>query len=76
MKKILFLIALGSIALAACSSKQCRCYDYTGNRWTGPNTTAAVAGTPCADLNTSTRKCNEMDDPILDPNDIAVGKKK
>ena len=47
---------------ASCDTKQCRCYEYVGNR--------------CDDLNTKTYFCNEMDDPILDPSDIAVGKKK
>ena len=30
----------------------------------------------CSELNTSNRMCNEMDDPIIDPDDIGVDYKK
>lgn len=69
------LIVLGAIAMASCNTKDCRCYELVGSHWTGPATTLANAGTPCSSLNSSTRKCNEMEDPILDSGDIAVGKK-
>lgn len=75
MKKLL-IIAVCALALASCDSKSCRCYEMVGSRWTGPNTTLTAAGTRCSDLNNPTRKCNEMDDPILDPNDIATDTKK
>jgi len=77
MKKfaILLLIA-GAFAMTSCNTKSCRCYEYTNGRWTGPFTYGAVAGTPCGNLNTTNTLCNEMEDPILDPDDIAVGKKK
>ncbi|MBQ6069741.1 MAG: hypothetical protein IJK84_09570 [Bacteroidales bacterium] len=74
--KIALILALGAIALTSCDSKSCRCYDLVGTRWTGPNTSYVVAGTRCSDLNNSNRKCNEMDDPIIDPADIGVDTKK
>lgn len=69
-------MAVAALLFASCDTKECRCYSFSGTRWTGPSTSSALAGTPCADLNTTTTLCNEMDDPILDPSDIAVGKKK
>ena len=75
MKKLL-LIAICTLVLASCDSKSCRCYELVGSRWTGPNTTIAAAGTRCSELNSPTRKCNEMDDPIIDPSDIATDTKK
>lgn len=75
MKIRLAILALTAMAMASCNTKDCRCYELVGNHWTGPQTTLADAGTPCASLNSNTRKCNEMEDPILDPGDIAVGKK-
>ena len=75
MKKIL-IIAICTLALASCDSKSCRCYSKVNSHWTGPSTTVTTAGTRCSDLNNATTKCNEMDDPILDPNDIAVDSKK
>ena len=77
MKKLLIL-ALGTIALtlSSCDSKSCRCYELVNAHWTGPNTSYVAAGTRCSDLNNSYRKCNEMDDPILDPEDIGVDTKK
>lgn len=77
MKKLLLpLAALAMLALASCDGKSCRCYEVVNGRWTGPATTVTAAGTRCSDLNNSYRKCNEMDDPILDPNDIGVDTKK
>lgn len=77
MKKILLpILAVAAVLLVSCDTKECRCYTLSGNRWVGPTTTYTVAGTPCASLNTGTDQCNEMDDPIIDPDDIAVGKKK
>lgn len=77
MKKIVFLIlAVGTLGLTSCNTKSCRCYEYVGSRWTGPVTTSALAGTPCGNLNNPSLYCNEMDDPIIDPSDIANGKKK
>ncbi|MBO4600596.1 MAG: hypothetical protein J5641_07640 [Bacteroidales bacterium] len=70
------IIALGALALASCDGKSCRCYELVGSHWTGPNTTYAESGIRCAELNNRTRYCNEMDDPILDPNDIATDTKK
>lgn len=75
-KTLLSLMAVTAILFASCDTKECRCYTLNGSRWTGPSTTYTSAGTPCASLNTSTNQCNEMDDPIIDPGDIAVGKKK
>ena len=77
MKKLLLsLAALSLLGLASCDSKSCRCYELVGNRWTGPSTTSTMAGTRCNELNTSYRMCNEMDDPILNPDDIGVDNKK
>lgn len=73
--KLTLLLFAGALAFASCTTKDCRCYEMTGSGWTGPHTTATIAGTPCADLNSPTRYCNEMSDPYIDPNDIAVGKK-
>lgn len=77
MKKLaFFIIGAALCTLASCDTKSCRCYEYSGGRWTGPRTYTTQYGTACGALNTSTTYCNEMDDPILDPNDIAIGKKK
>lgn len=82
MKKISIKMGLASVALlatvllASCNMKQCRCYEYVGNRWTGPVTTDTYSGNRCETLNTNSYLCNEMDDPILNPDDIAVGKKR
>lgn len=82
MKKIRINMGMTAMAMmlvavfASCDTKQCRCYEYVGNRWIGPTTTNTYSGNRCDDLNTKTYFCNEMDDPILDPSDIAVGKKK
>lgn len=78
MKKTLapLLLVLGVLALTSCDSKDCRCYELSGSHWTGPYTTVTTAGTRCADLNNRTRKCNEMDEPILNPDDIGVDTKK
>ena len=73
---ITLLLTLGAIALTSCDSKSCRCYELVGSHWTGPNTTVTAAGTRCSALNNNYRVCNEMDDPILDPNDIATDTKK
>ena len=76
MKKVvLSLAAVALLTLASCDTKECRCYEYTGTRWIRANTTT-IAGTPCSDLNTSTYKCDEMSDPIIDPNDIGEDTKK
>lgn len=77
MKKSALLISLVAVlALGACDTKDCRCYSYQGNRWTGPHTYTTSLGTPCSSLNNPTTYCNEMDDPIINPDDIAIGKKK
>jgi len=77
MKKIIIpLIILGAVVMTGCDSKSCRCYELVGAHWTGPNTSYVASGTRCSDLNNSTRKCNEMDDPIIDPDDIGVDTKK
>lgn len=78
MKKILasLLLVLVTMALASCDSKDCRCYELSGSHWTGPHTTMTSAGTRCADLNSRTLKCNEMDEPIINPDDIGVDNKK
>ena len=77
MKKTLapLLLVSGILLLASCDTKECRCYELSGTRWTGPSTTMTTAGTRCADLNDRTRKCNEMDEPILNPDDIGVDEK-
>lgn len=72
----MLLAVAGVMALASCDTKECRCYNYQNNRWTGPFTYGTAVGTPCRELNNPNRYCNEMDDPIIDPNDIAIGKKK
>jgi hypothetical protein len=74
--KLTLLLALGALALASCDTKSCRCYEMVNAHWTGPNTTVAAAGTRCSDLNNYYRVCNEMEDPILNPNDIGVDTKK
>lgn len=74
--KLILLFALGALALASCDSKSCRCYELVNAHWTGPNTTVTTAGTRCSALNNSYRVCNEMDDPILNPDDIGVDTKK
>ena len=77
MKKLFLAIAaLSLLGLASCDGKSCRCYELVGKRWTGPTTTSTVAGTRCSELNTTHRVCNEMDDPIIDPDDIGVDYKK
>lgn len=77
MKKyIIALAALALFSLSSCDTKDCRCYQLVGGRWTGPHTTVATAGTPCNSLNSRTEVCNEMDDPILDPSDIGVDNKR
>ncbi|MBQ9863883.1 MAG: hypothetical protein IJM33_00930 [Bacteroidales bacterium] len=78
MKKTLvtLLLALTSLSLASCGSKDCRCYELSGSHWTGPHTTMTAAGTRCADLNSRTLKCNEMEEPIINPDDIGVDNKK
>lgn len=76
MKKILILVLVaGAGLLTSCDTKSCRCYEYVNGRWTGPSTTITLAGTACGDLNSGTTYCNEEDDPIIDPDDIAIGKK-
>jgi len=76
MKKLAVLILIaGAFAMTSCTTKSCRCYEYTNGRWTGPYTYSTYAGNSCGSLNTPTTLCNEMDDPILDPDDIANGKK-
>ena len=70
MKKTVFsiLAVAGILALASCDTKECRCYEVSGNRVIKV-TTSTMAGTPCSDLNTPrTRKCDEMSDPELNPN--------
>ena len=74
--KFTLLLALGALALASCDSKSCRCYELINTQWTGPNTSYVAAGTRCSDLNSRTRLCNEMDEPIIDPHDIGVDTKK
>ena len=70
MKKVTMLLAAaGLFALASCDTKECRCYEYNGSRWIR-TTTSTLAGTACSSLNTNTYKCDEMTDPIIDPNDI------
>lgn len=77
MKKITFLMAvLGIFFLSSCDTKSCRCYELRNSRWTGPYTTTAEYGISCSSLNNPTTYCNEMDDPIIDPDDIAIGKKR
>lgn len=77
MKKTLIaLAALCLLGLASCNSKNCRCYEFVNGRWTGPHTTLAADGTRCNTLNTRERLCNEMEDPILNPDDIGVDYKK
>ncbi len=74
MKKMSFLlIVAGIMMLASCTfaTKNCRCYEYLGSRWTGPHIATTAEGTPCNRLNSTTYQCNEMLDPIIDPNDIA-----
>lgn len=77
MKKITIILALfGAVCLSSCNVKECRCYQFVGDRWTGPNANYTSPENKCAALNNQTTLCNEMDDPILNPDDIAVGKKK
>ena len=76
MKKvILTLAALGLLTLSSCDTKECRCYEYNGTRWIRSNT-STFASSRCSDLNTSTYKCDEMTDPVIDPNDIGEDTKK
>ena len=74
-KATLLLAAAGLFTLASCDTKECRCYEYNGTRWIRANTTT-LAGTRCSDLNTSTYQCDEMTDPVIDPNDIGGDTKK
>ena len=74
-KTIPALAAIAMLTLASCDTKECRCYEYTGTRWVR-TTTSTLAGTACNSLNTDTYKCDEMSDPVIDPNDIASKKKK
>lgn len=77
MKKYAFLAAAATtLLLSSCNVKECRCYQFSNGKWTGPNASYTSPGTACNSLNNNTTQCNEMDDPIIDPNDIAVGKKK
>lgn len=77
MKKLIVaLAALMALGFTSCGSKNCRCYEMVGGRWTGPHTTSALAGTACSSLNNPHYLCNEMDEPILDPSDIGVDTKK
>lgn len=77
MKKSIITIAiLGALSLASCGTKECRCYEQINSQWTGPYTTYASSSTRCAELNTRTLYCNEMNDPIIDPRDIAQDGKK
>lgn len=77
MKKVTLLLMLaGILALSSCNMKECRCYQYQDGRWYGPNAAYTSPDTKCAALNNSTTFCNEMDDPIINPDDIAIGKKK
>lgn len=77
MKKTVILLSIaGALAVASCNTKSCRCYEFNNGRWTGPFTYSAYQGTPCGNLNSTTTLCNEMEDPVLDPDDIAIGKKK
>ena len=72
---LLTLAAIAVMVFTSCGTKNCRCYEKVGGRWTGPRTTATMAGTVCSSLNERTLICNEMDDPILNPDDIAVDEK-
>lgn len=73
LKLLLPLVCL--LALSSCNMKECRCYQFVGDHWVGPNAAYTNPSYSCTSLNTSNTFCNEMDDPILNPNDIAVGKK-
>ena len=76
-KKLIPLAAVALVALLqSCDSKECRCYEQINGQWTGPNASYTSYDTRCADLNTRTRFCNEMEDPILDPHDIGVDTKR
>lgn len=77
MKKfIIALVILSALGLSSCNTKDCRCYELVGGRWTGPRTNITSAGTPCSSLNNRTVVCNEMEDPILNPDDIGVDSKR
>ncbi len=75
-KTIIALVALAALAFTSCGTKDCRCYQLIGGRWTGPRTTVTTSGTPCNTLNDQTLRCDEMDDPILDPSEMGVDTKK
>jgi len=78
--KLLFAAAAAALLLSSCdmvlNTKNCRCYELTDGRWTGPTTEVASPSRQCSSFNTASLLCNEMDEPILDPSEIAVGKKK
>lgn len=76
-KTLLSIIAVaGMLALSSCDTKQCRCYEYNGRHWVR-NDTYILTDRECRTQNTNTYKCDEMSDPVIDPNDIAEdGKKK
>jgi hypothetical protein len=77
MKKLtIALAAVALLSLTSCHTKNCRCYQLVGTRWSGPYTTTTSVGITCNSLNSPTEVCNEMDDPILDPSDIGVDTKK
>lgn len=76
MKKIILILAVvGSVALASCDTKQCRCYEYNGTRWVRTDT-YILADRACRTMNTNTYQCDEMSDPVIDPNDIGEDYKK
>lgn len=77
MKKFgILMAAIGLLSLCSCNVKECRCYHFDGNRWNGPNASYTSPDTKCSSLNNNSTLCNEMDDPILNPDDIAIGKKR
>ena len=58
------------LAMASCDTKECRCYETSGSRVIKVYT-STLAGSPCSDLNIpSSRRCDEMSDPDLDPNSM------
>lgn len=82
-KSLTLLLLLGTLAMVSCnpavvsySAKECRCYELANSHWTGPHTRITSSANRCSDLNSRTRLCNEMDEPIIDPNDIGVDEKK
>ena len=77
MKKIAIVcLAFLAMGLVSCNTKSCRCYDFVNGRWTGPHTAYTSPSYSCASLNTRTYFCNEMDDPILNPDEIGIDSKK